>query len=800
MKKLLTLLAATALAPVLPSSVAAQEDVLVLEEVIVTASRRVERLQEVPMSVSAFGGEFLQNTGVNQLTELEQYTPNLKITPSTDSNGTSFRIRGIGSLGTNAGIDPSVGMFIDGIYQGRAGMSISDLIDVERIEVLRGPQGTLYGKNTAAGAISIITKQPTTEFEYLAEAGYDSDEKMELRGMVNVPLGETGHAMRLSAYGIDGDHMYRNTYTGKGINDANKYGGRAKFLFDLEGTSSTDGFGQFILALDYSKEDTDCCALATTTYEGLSPLNTPAVSTPSDAWQQMLGLNAQGDYILRYNDFESIEGYSPPKADPFSDDYWFDAQLTNEVEVGGVGLEWNRDLESGSTITFINSWRYYDYFGQFDGDFTAYEANVTSTDIDLDQYSSELRITSEGGQTFDYQGGLYAYRSEFDTLGILDQKKSLVDKIVLFGDTTMGDFFPNGSINTDTNTYTTTSYAAFGQVVWSITEEFSTTLGLRYTYEKKEREGSQITTPTSPFDTPPIAGPDIFYDDDRSDTNLSPSLNVRYFFNPDVMGYASVSRGFKSGGYDQRRQAQGNTGEFDEEISTSYELGWKASFGNRRLQFNGALFFVDYEDFQSQSFDGATIRVVNAGDMESYGAELELMYLPVVNMTLGSALGYNKAEYKSFDNGQCTVEQTFQQYYVVDGAQGGSPGTASVCTQDLAGKPIDNAPEWTISTYIQYEIDLAEDLAGNVRLEHSYTDSYFLDQDLDPNLENDEVNLVNLRFSLSNITRSWEVILWGRNLLDEEYYSWGLDTPTLGGYSGVVAPGETYGVTLRLRN
>ena len=132
---------------------------LALEEIIVTANRRVESLQEVPMSVSAFTSEFFKDSGVTNLAGLEQYTPSLKITPGTDSNSTSIRIRGIGSVGTNAGIDPSVGMFIDGVYQGRAGMSSGDLIDIERVEILRGPQGTLYGKNTAAGAISLITLQ-----------------------------------------------------------------------------------------------------------------------------------------------------------------------------------------------------------------------------------------------------------------------------------------------------------------------------------------------------------------------------------------------------------------------------------------------------------------------------------------------------------------------------------------------------------------------------------------------------------------------------------------------------------------
>ncbi len=264
-------------------------DPLALEEIVVTATKRAESIQEVPMSVTAFTSEFFKDAGVTNLSGLEQYTPSLKITPGTDSNSTSIRIRGIGSVGTNVGIDPSVGMFIDGVYQGRAGMSIGDLIDIERVEVLRGPQGTLYGKNTAAGAISIITMAPSPEaLESTVETTYNSDERAELRGMVNVPFGDSGHAMRLTGYGVKGDHLYENSYNGEGLNDANKWGVKSRTLFDTS-TGDDDGLGEFLLTLDYSKEDTDCCALAVIQYEGLSTLNTPSTNTPSQQLSEQLG-------------------------------------------------------------------------------------------------------------------------------------------------------------------------------------------------------------------------------------------------------------------------------------------------------------------------------------------------------------------------------------------------------------------------------------------------------------------------------------------------------------------------------
>lgn len=746
------------------------------------------------MSVTAFTSEFFKNSGVNDLAGLEQYTPSLKITPGTDSRSTSIRIRGIGSVGTNVGIDPSVGMFIDGVYQGRAGMSISDLIDVERIEVLRGPQGTLYGKNTAAGAISIITKKPSLEYEYEGEFNYTSENRAELRGMVNIPLGDSGHAMRFTGFGIKGDHTGENTFTGEGVNDANKWGLKARTLFDTEASGSE--IGEFLLTFDYTKEKTDCCALSVVDYSGLSVLNAPGTNSPSQELSDALGNNALGNPILSYLSFEDSEGMSPPPNDPFSDNYWFDAPTFNEVEIGGVSLEWNKDVWAENTLTLINAWRHFESDSAFDGDFTAYDAVLGSTTVELDQYSSELRITSPGGETIDYQAGLYAYYSELESFGTITQTPGLTANLGA-----IGLIFPDGTMNVDENIYKTTSYAAFGQMVWNINEELSATFGLRYTTEEKERVGSQLTFPESIIDIPPVAGPDVFYDESRTDSDLSPSFNLRYFFTPDVMGYTSVSRGFKSGGYNQRRELEGLNGEFDEETATNYEIGWKASSDDRTLQLNGTFYFVDYEDFQSQGFDGSSVRVTNAGSMESYGSELELVWVPSADVTIGSALGYNKAEYKEFKNGQCTIDFSFEQYYVIDGRQGGTPGTASPpCTADLSGEAIDNAPELTLSSFIQYDRDLSDNLQGFIRLEHSYIDEFFLDQDLDPKLINEEVNLINLRLTMTNSDDTWEVALWGRNLLDEEYYGFGIDIPVLGGIAGVAAPGATYGITFRIRN
>lgn len=771
----------------------AANDASLLEEVLVTATRQVENLQDVAMSVSAFSEAFFYESGVRQLSSLDEFTPNLLISEGTDSRSTAIRIRGIGSMGSNSGIDPSVGVFIDGVYQGRAGMSINDLVDVARVEVLRGPQGTLYGKNTSAGAINVYTNNPTTHYASMIEASYDSTQRSQVRGWLNMPLGDSPHAVRLSGFGTYRDHLHQNTYQTKGVNDANKWGLRGKLRLDF----TEIGLGEFNVAADYLNEDTDCCAFAVIDYAGLSPLNTPATRRPSEQLQQALGLNASGEPILAFNALEDTEGFSPPSAQPFSDDYWFDGDLSNQVSIQGASIEWLKETPSQTQITWISAWRDYRSDSEFDGDFTAYRAVSTNTSVELEQFSSELRVLSTIGSKFSYQVGAYAYVSDFDSLGTFTQHEALVNNIAIGGGLTLGLFFPEGSLNVDDNRYRTESYAAFGQATWELTPSLDVTLGLRLTRENKKREGSQVTTPAFFIDVPPVAGPNIYYDSKRSDTALSPMLTFRYRFTEELMAYSSVSRGFKSGGFNQRREISGSNGEFDEESALNVELGWKTLLANNRLLFNGSLFLVNYDDFQSQTFDGSTVRVTNAGNLESYGAEIDLRYAFSNGLQLGSSIGYTKATYKDFPGAQCTVTQSVERYYFELSAQTGSPAANSQCYQDLAGRPLANAPEWNFSSYIAQEWPMTDGLNVRVRAEYNFSERYFLEEDLDPNLVNPTTHLVNLRLTLSNQAKDWEAMLWSENLLDEEYFLFGLDIPTIGGYAGMVAPPRTVGMTLR---
>ncbi len=738
----------------------AQEEVLQLEEVIVTANRREENLQDVAISVAAFTDEFFKNSGTSSLKELDQYTPSLKITPVTDTRSTSIRIRGIGSIGTNAGIDPSVGLFVDGVYQGRAGMSIADLADIQRVEVLRGPQGTLYGKNTAAGALNILSKQPHEEFEASLEFVLGNEGAQELRGMINIPLGDSGHATRISGYSATNDGFDDNTFTGKRINDTDRQGIRSRTLFDL------DKQGDLIISLDYSNNEGDCCAPDIIDYSGAgSPQGLPFSLLAADS------------------------GTTLPAPDPFDREIFLDTPFVNKTKVGGVAGEWNKELDNEYVLTMINAWRFYESDSTFDGDFSHFPAIHYHTFVELDQYSSEIRLASPVTDNWDYQIGAYYFNSEMKTEGE-NGFLPLTGRLFAFG-----LLFPNGAINFDTNTHETTSYALFGQANWAFTDKWKLTLGARVTHEKKEREGSQISRPEPafPLDAPPIAGPDATLDEEADASNFSPSISLTYFPRDGLMYYASFSQGFKSGGFNQIRTAVGVPGEFDEERSRNYELGWKGTWLDRRLQINGTLFFVDYDDFQAQGFDGANITVRNAGSLESKGVEFDLVYLPNALMTLGMAVGYNDATYSDFKTGECTTAQLFA-------VTGGSAFVLPDCVQNLTGRELDNAPEWTFSNFVQLADDFdGTDMSWFARLEYNYIDELYMAQDLDEALKRDAINMVNIRAGVSSNDGKWEATLWARNVLDEEYFVVGFDVPVLSGYAGINAPPLTYGLTINYR-
>jgi len=751
-----------------------------VEDLYVTATKREESIQDVAISMKALNADFLKDSGLTEFGQLQEYVPNLTINPVTDTRGTVIRIRGIGSIGNNSGIDPSVGVFIDGVYQGRAGMSVGDMLDIERVEVLRGPQGTLYGKNTAAGLINVISKKPHYELESSLEGVFGNYGNFEGRGSVNVPIIDGRIATRLSGYRVVRDGFDENVFDGDDVNDGDKWGLKSRWLFDI-----TEGLS-LLVSGDYSFEDTRCCVPDIVTYEG-----------PPTLWG-----GGPSPFGHTFQGLEQLTGIPLPEADPFDRKLNVNVDPQNEVEIGGTSFDLNYEIPSlpyvgeipfltGSTIEAIGAWRTYTSNSKYDGDFSFYDVILGFTDTELDQYSAEVRLSSPGDEIWTYQLGFYYYHQSQDTLDRLGLEPDALLTFPLLGASPVS--------NVGDNHHTTTSYAGFAQTTLSLTPQWSITGGIRYTKETKTRRGTQTSNCTLCIDAPPLLGPDIDTGlQERTVSNWSGMASLRYFPTDEVMLYFSWASGFKSGGFNQLRTAVNVPGEFDDEEAMNYEIGAKTTWFEGMVTLNGTFFYTDYDQFQAQTFDGSSLNVINAGSLRSFGIEAELVVVPLPDLLLGMSLGWNVAEYTDFKNGEQTAQQRADELPMPWLFMSCNPSIE--CNQDLTDKELDNAPEVSLNMFGSYEYLLPfYPLTLYTRAEYSYSSSRFLTQDLDPNLKQDETHLVNLRAGIKAEDELWDLTFWVSNLTEEEWGVVGFDAPTLNGFAVVNGPPRQYGLTVRFK-
>lgn len=648
-----------------------------LEEIVVTAQKREESIQDVPISMTALTSDFVLDSGLTSFSGIAQYAPNVSINAVTDSRSTALRIRGIGSDQTNAGIDSSVGVFIDGIYQGRTGLAASaGLLDIERIEVLRGPQGTLFGKNTAAGAFNITTKKPDfDEKGMMIEALYGDYNQREVRGWINLPLVEDRIATRLAGYATRRD-FFDDNLAGGGRNDSDTNGFRSHTRFLI--TDNLD----LLLTGDYGTGQDQCCAADIVTYDGPPNLDTTFGPFNSPDGSEVGSLS------------ESTGRPLPEKVDPFDRTVDANTETINSTLFWGITLDLNYDLNDYG-IRWLTAHRRFQSLSQLDGDFSNYDAVLLSTDEDFLQWSSELQLISPAGEDLEYVVGAYFYYQKDLTKGKLAVLPEWVDASPAIGPALAASSIDGESYNLDTNTHKTRSYGLFGQGSYHFTDQLSLTVGLRITYEEKLRDGSQIAT--LKIDAGPF-GPDTFYDDDLSVWNFSPMTVLQYKPTEDSMTFFKFARGFKSGGFNQQRVPEGVSTQFDDEEATDFELGFRSTWFDRMLTLNATGFYIIYDKFQAQAFDGSALTVTNAGKLNSYGIETDFFLVPHETTTIGGAVGWNVAEYDNFRDSPCTADQTFAARLST-----GNIFLPVECTQDLSGRRLDNAPRVTASLYGQFE-------------------------------------------------------------------------------------------------
>ncbi len=740
-----------------------------VDEVVVTAQKREEDVQDVPISITNLTGDFLKRTGTTNLLEIGRFVPNVSLNQVTDSRSTVIRIRGIGSPSSNAGIDPAVGVFLDGVYQGRTGLaSNTDLADIERIEVLRGPQGTLFGKNTAAGAFSIITRRPQlNEWDAFFETVLGTYADHQIRGTVNVPVLQDRLAMRVTGYWVQRDGFDENWFDGSDLNDAGRNGARVRLLY-----TPTDDLELLVWA-DYGREQNTCCVADISTYQGPPNLD------------------------VRFPQLAEVTGRPLFPVDPFDRMVDVNEPTTNDTRTIGVAAELNWTVRE-HVVTWLNAYRSFDSFSLLDGDFSSYDAVIQQTDEQFQQWSSELRLTSPSGKRLEWVTGLFFYYQKDDTKGqtgigpeFLDA--SLLGPIIRAS----GGADENGDVsNFDTNTHQTWSYAAFGQATYSFLDSLSLTIGLRGTYERKARVGSQLAGFTA-VDAGPF-GPDRFADEDFSIFNMAPMASLQWFPTLDTMAFLRVARGFKSGGFNQLRTAGGINTQFDDEVATDIEAGVRTTWLDQMLTLNATAFSTWYNNFQAQAFDGSSFSVTNAGSLRSWGFEADGMVVPHPTTQIGFAMGFNPTEYVEFDSSPCTAAQDWA-------INKDSPLARQPCTQDLAGRPLDNAPRWSASLFANYERDIGTvpridlPVLGFFHVDWSYQSEIFLQQDLDPNLEQPGYALLNLRTGVKSEDGHWELAFGVRNATNEAFNVVGIDVPIVSGFAVINGAPRTFYGSIRYR-
>lgn len=702
-----------------------------IEDVVVTARRTEESLQRTPLAVSAFSGESLERQGVMQTTDLQGAVPNLNIVQGRgSSNSTNIYIRGVGQPDALQTFDPAVGVYVDDVYYSRIRGTQFDLLDLERIEVLRGPQGTLYGKNTIGGALKLVSRRPGQEFRARGSVAYGDYDLIDVQAAVSGPISDN-FALGLSALHSERGGYVTDPSTGAEYNDKNSTAVRAALAWDPVSSIRVD------LTADYARDD--------------------AGLTVGQAQNTLTNLFGVPLIVL------------PAVAPEYNFQTRTTPGLPNEtrLESWGSALRVAWQLSDSLTLKSITSYRELNTDDYIDFDATQLEIADALVAVDQNQVSQELQLTYDSGP-ITAVGGLYYLKED-----VSSHQESYDD------DLTSALFFPLLGLNGN-YTFTrfiddaleTTSQAAYGNLTWQVTDALRLSGGVRYTKEEKDYARRTNVASNAPAlvsayaFAPPIA--------EYEDTSVMVSAD--YQLTEDVMAYARFSQGFKSGGYNGRANTPAESTEYRPETADSYEIGVKTSAWDNRVRFNIAAFQTRYEDFQARvsglSTDPITglplagLSVINAGVLDLFGWEVEAAVNPVRNLTFDAQIGYLDATYEEFADARFT-------------ATGGSRAF-----QDPAF-----SPTWTARYAGQYIFDLAGggDVTVGAAAKFRSRMALAVDNTLTnstvelPGMYQDSYWLYDARVVWTDASGRYSVGAYGQNLSDEVYKTDAQEFSVIGG-------------------
>ena len=758
-----------------------------IDEIIVTANKREQTLQDIPVSVTVTTGDTISKAAIQDIIDLQSVVPTLRVSQLQSSTNTSFAIRGFGNGSNNEGIEPSVGVFIDGVYRSRAGSSISDLPRLERVEVLSGPQSILFGKNASAGVISIVTPKPSGETGGYIEASLGNMGYKNTKALFESAISED-LSFDVSGNMTQRDGYFTNIAGGAAMNERERWGVRGQVSW-----IPTDNTEVRIIA-DYDEIDEVCC--------GVSNL----INGPTGGVIGALGGALVPEQPFAYRIATDI--------DPF-----------NEVENGGISAQIDVDYES-FVLTSITSQRFSDTFEALDIDFTSAPLTQTSpNDLNVDTFSQEIRLTSTGDGDLSWMLGAFYFDEEvkYDSEVIWGpQARNYFDALVAglgapgaLGAVEAGiglpagTFFANGTGAQDSFSQEDQSTSIFGQFDLQLNEQLTLTAGFNYTQAEKEVTVSQVNTNVfaavpAAFvgglsvlqgTLPPVVNlPNAIEDNTSDDSDTTYTLRLAYDLNDNINIYGSYATGFKASSWNLSRDSGPNAADLaalvaaglttnapnlsagsrfaDPEESEVYELGLKAVF--ERGSFNMALFDQTIKGFQSSIFNGTGFELRNAGMQSTKGVEFDLVYYPVESLRLGFAGTLLDPLYDEFVGGG------------FDGA-------------DLSGTKPAGIHEVSLSLSALYDFRLGNNDAY-ARADYQYADEVIIVDNIPPAvaaIATREIGSLNMSAGM-NTQSGLNLSIWARNVTNDEYMTSGFPTPAQAG-SFSIYPNQprTFGITAR---
>ncbi|WP_417320681.1 TonB-dependent receptor [Emcibacter sp.] len=760
---------------IMPQAGAAQEQQsageMILEEITVTARKREENLQDTPISITAFSAGGLEARGISDISQIGEFTPNLVFDNTAaiaaTSSAAAIYIRGVGQIDWALPTDPGVGLYVDGVYIARSVGGVMDLLDVERVEVLKGPQGTLFGRNTIGGAMSITTKKPHEELEGYAEATIGSYDRTDLRFGINVPLSETFFA------NFAGSRKKRNGYVknllpgGPDLGDEDAWAGRAAFRWlasdNLEINLAIDGTREreapaanVLIGVDegqFFPMVTNNVIPLRTDYHGLpvpsavcSDMSNPARLSDTSCWNAQWIAGPFETYSQHTTQNEFVNNIIGRPMEPKA-----------ELDLWGVSLDVDYDINESITLKSITAYREVEGYWARDVDHSPLLILQTVNEFTQEQFTQEFQVLGNSMEgKLNWIVGLYYFNETGNHIDVIEIPGAVFDS--------------GGSIDN-------TSKAVFGQATYDFTNKLSLTLGARYTDEDKKFDPDSTVAQDNGLGYPvgtavlPITG----VGEQKAEV-FDIHANLAYRWTEELMTYASYSEGYKGGTFTQRVfPPRDDIPLADPETVKAYELGFKSTWADNRVRLNGAFFLTDYTDMQvnvterSPGGTDADIGIItrNAAAAEIKGAELELIAVPDEHWIIEAGLGYLDAKYTDLTQPAIDAGLTLDHMFV-------------------------NTPEWSINVGVAYTINLTDDWSVTPRLDYAFTSKIANDAKNTPELIQDKLHLLNAVIMFADAEDKWNVNVGVRNLTDETYLVAG-DNSTDGVIEGVYArPREWY--------